>query len=162
MDIRPFLTVPPGGPPPGLVDIGLRLVVLAGLVIDAVVHFDLAPTYDGNKKSISQGDLFRIEGVLAIAAAVAILLIRGRLVALIAFAVLAGGVAAVVLYRYVNVGELGPLPNMYEPLWYGKKTQSLWGEVIGAVAALGLVAFGAPVARSVAKADGRSRPGASG
>jgi hypothetical protein len=29
----------------------------------------------------------------------------------------AGGLAAVLLYRYVDVGPLGPLPDMYENTW---------------------------------------------
>jgi hypothetical protein len=50
--------------------------------------------------------------------------------------VLAAGVAAVVLYTYVNVGQLGPVPNMYEPSWVlPGKTASAWAEGIGAVLA---------------------------
>ena len=138
-EARQLLTVGPGVPRLTPVEIGLRLVVIAALVIDAAVHFHLAPFYDGAKASISQGALFRIEGVLAIAAAVLVLLVRGRLVALVAAAVLLGGAFAVLLYRYVNVGELGPLPNMYEPFWYDDKTLSFWAESMGAVAALALV-----------------------
>lgn len=136
MDLRRLLLVGPGIAPPSLLEVVLRLVVLAGLIIDAAVHFHLAHFYDGNKGSISQGDLFRIEGAVAIAAAVLIVLIRGRVVALVAFMVLAGGAFAVLLYRYRDIGELGPLPNMYEPLWYDDKTLSAWAESLGAVAAV--------------------------
>lgn len=138
-DVRHLLTIGPGAPRPGLPEVGLRLVVIVGLVIDALVHFHLAHFYDGNEASVSQGDLFRLEGALALVAAVAVLLVRGRLIALAAIAVLAGGVFAVLLYRYVNVGEVGPLPNMYEPLWYDDKTLSVWAEAIAAAAALALV-----------------------
>lgn len=137
-DARRLMTVGPGVSRLPSAEIGLRLVVITGLVIDAAVHFHLAHFYDGTKESISQGALFRIEGVLAIVAAVLVLLVRGRLVALVAVAVLSGGVFAVLLYRYVNVGALGPLPNMYEPFWYDDKTLSFWAELIGAVAALAL------------------------
>ncbi|MBA3742602.1 hypothetical protein [Sporichthya sp.] len=139
MDVRRLLTVAPGVPRLSPPDIGLRLVVIAGLVINAAAHFHLAHFYDGTKESISQGALFRIEGALAIGAAVLVLLARGRIVALVAFAVLSGGAFAVLLYRYVNVGEFGPLPNMYEPFWYDDKTLSVWAESIGAAAALALV-----------------------
>ncbi len=139
MDVRRLMTLGPGVPHPAPADIGLRLVVIAGLVIDAAAHFHLAHFYDGNKESISQGALFRIEGTLAIVAAVLVLLVRGRIVALVAFAVLIGGAFAVLLYRYCNVGSLGPLPNMYEPFWYDDKTLSVWAESIGAAAALALV-----------------------
>lgn len=138
IDVRRLMTVGPGVPRLAPAEIGLRLVVIAGLVIDAAVHFHLAHFYDGTKESISQGTLFRIEGALAIVAAVLVLLVRGRVVALIAFAVLSGGVFAVLLYRYVNVGALGPLPNMYEPFWYDDKTLSFWAESISAAAALAL------------------------
>lgn len=139
MDVRPLLTVGPGVPKPTLAEVGLRLVVIVGLVIDAAVHFHLAHFYDGNKASISQGALFRIEGALAVVAAVGVLLVRGRVLALAVFAVLAGGAFAVLVYRYVNVGAVGPLPNMYEPLWYDDKTLSFWAESIAAAVALALV-----------------------
>ena len=38
-----------------------------------------------------------------------------RWTALIAFLVSAGGFAAVLVYQYVNVGAIGPLPKMYDP-----------------------------------------------
>jgi methionine synthase II (cobalamin-independent) len=45
----------------------LTVIVAAGLAIDAYVHLDLASTYDVVKTStLSQGDLFRVEAVLAI------------------------------------------------------------------------------------------------
>lgn len=137
--LRRHLTFGTGVPRPAPAEIGLRLVVIAGLVIDAAVHFHLAHFYDGTKETISQGALFRIEGSLAIAAAVLVLVVRHRIAALAAFAVLSGGVFAVLLYRYVNLGALGPLPNMYEPFWYDDKTLSFWAETIGAAAALVLI-----------------------
>lgn len=58
----------------------------------------------------------------------------------IAFVVAASALGAVVLYRYVDVGALGPLPNMYEPIWYGDKTNSAIAELVASVvAAAGLV-----------------------
>jgi hypothetical protein len=118
----------------------LTLVVLAGLALDAYVHIDLASTYDGVKSSVlSQGDLFRAEAALAILAALALVVRPRRYTALFAVLVTAGGVAAVLLYEYVDVGTFGPLPNMYEPVWYPEKTQSAWGEGIAGVAALALL-----------------------
>jgi hypothetical protein len=111
------------------------LVVAAGLAIDAYVHFHLAHGYDGNKASISQGDLFRIEAAVAAVTAVLVLVFRHRLVSALAFLVAAGGVAAVLLYRYVDMPAFGPFPQMYEPLWYTEKTVSLIAEAVAAVAA---------------------------
>ena len=119
----------------------LIVIVLAGLGIDAYVHFDLASTYAVVKSStLSQADLFRAEAVLAVIAGVALLVRPRRYTAAFAFLVSAGGTAAVLLYRYVDVGALGPLPNMYEPVWYSKKTLSVWAEGIAAVSALALLA----------------------
>jgi hypothetical protein len=118
----------------------LTVVVGAGLAVDAYVHLNLASTYDAVKSnSVSQGELFRVEGLVAAVAAVAVILRPRRYTALFALLVAAGGLAAILVYRYVNVGALGPLPNMYEPVWYAKKAQSAWAEGVAALAALALV-----------------------
>jgi hypothetical protein len=116
----------------------LRLVVAVGLAIDAYVHFDLAAQYDSHVR-ISQATLFRIEAVAAVVAAILVLAFRRWITDLIAFIVALGGFVAVVLYRYVDVGAFGPFANMYEPIWYGKKTLSAIAELVAALAALPLV-----------------------
>ena len=119
----------------------LRLLVAAGLAVDAYVHADLAPIYDGIHGSISQGDLFRIEAGAAAAAAL-IVLVAGRRTGLgLAFVVAASALGALLLYRYVDVGRLGPLPNMYEPGWFPEKTTAAVAEAAaGLLAAGGLLA----------------------
>ncbi len=72
-------------------------------------------------------------------AGVALLVRPRRYTAAFAFVVAAGGTAAVLLYRYVDVGAFGPFPDMYEPLWYTKKTLSAWAEGVAAMAALALL-----------------------
>jgi plastocyanin len=115
----------------------LRLLVAAGLAIDAYVHADLAPAYDGIRATVSQGDLFRIEAGAAAAAAL-IVLVAGRRAGFgLAFAVAAGGLGALLLYRYVDVGHLGPVPNMYEPSWFPEKTTAAVAEAGAAVLAAG-------------------------
>ena len=117
----------------------LALITAAGLAIQAYVHFDLASTYDFVKSStLSQGDLFRVEGTLAVIAAAAVLLRPRRYAAAFAFLVAAAGTAAVLVYAHVDVGAIGPIPNMYDPIWYPEKTLSVWAEAIAAVAALAL------------------------
>ncbi len=156
----------PGGSVAGLL---LRLLVAAGLAVDAYVHADLAPVYDGIRASISQGELFRLEAGAAAAAAV-IVLVAGRRAGFgVALAVAAGGLAALLLYRYVDVGRLGPLPNMYEPSWFGEKTAAAVAEAaVVAFAAGGLLwavrhRAAAPGATSSSRPDssstGSSRPG---
>jgi hypothetical protein len=115
----------------------LRLVTAAALAVDAYVHADLASSYDFTYASISQGTLFRVEaGAAALAALLLIVAGRRALVWAFAFLVAAAGLAAVLLYRYVDVGAFGPFPNMYEPLWYAEKTRSAIAEAIGTVTAL--------------------------
>jgi hypothetical protein len=124
------------------VRLGLALVAAAGLAIQAYVHFDLASQYDVIKSSVlSQGDLFRAEATVAVIAAAAVLLRPRRYTAAFAFVVAAAGLVAVLVYQYVNVGAFGPIPNMYDPIWFPKKTLSAWAEGIAAVAALALFAM---------------------
>lgn len=115
----------------------IRLLVVAGLAIDAYVHVHLASNFRFNNDGSISGDwLFRLEGLAAAVAAVLVVIVANRVTYLIAFAVAAGGVAAVLLFSYVNVGKIGPLPTIYEPVWYAEKTVSLIGEAVAALAAL--------------------------
>ncbi len=123
----------------GLARLLLRLLVAAGLAVDAYVHFDLASAYDTTSARISQGTLFRIEGVAAAVAAALVIAVRRWITDVLAFVVAVGGFAAVVIYRYVDVGAFGPFPNMYEPIWYTEKTVSAVAELVAALAALPLV-----------------------
>ncbi|MEV2212371.1 hypothetical protein AB0H86_13090 [Streptomyces sp. NPDC050997] len=107
----------------------LRLLTAAGLAVDAYVHADLAATYDQVNRTIGQGDLFRVEaGAAALAALLLVVLGTRPLVWAYALLVAAAGLGAVLLYRYVDVGTLGPLPDMYDPLWYPEKTASALAE----------------------------------
>jgi hypothetical protein len=125
---------------PALLDATLRVLVAGGLGVDAFVHAHLAGSYDANVASISQGDLFRIEAGLACLAAVLVLALGSWPGFGLAFLVAAAGLGAVLLYRYVDVGRLGPFPNMYEPVWYTDKTVSAVAEATAALlAAAGLL-----------------------
>ncbi len=115
----------------------LQVVTAAALAVDAYVHVDLASAYDPIGRQISQGTLFRIEAAAASLAALLVLLLgRRRSVWAFAFLVSVSALGAVLLYRYVNVGTLGPLPNMYEPTWFPQKTTSAIAVAVGAAAAL--------------------------
>ena len=118
----------------------LRIVAVLGLAYDAYIHWHLAANFDGvtgsgKPVSISQGGLFRIESAAALVAAVLLIVVHRRWTAVLALVVAAGGVGAVVLYRYVDVGAIGPVPDMYEPFWYPEKTWSVIAEAVAAVAA---------------------------
>jgi hypothetical protein len=116
------------------------VIVVAGLAVDAYVHFNLASAFAQVKTStLSQADLFRADATVALIAAVALLVRPRRYTAAFAFLVAAGGTVAVVLYRYVDIGSIGPIPNMYDPYWApAKKTISAFAEGAAALAAAGL------------------------
>jgi hypothetical protein len=119
-----------------------RMMVAAGLSYDAYAHLDLAASFDGNRALISQGMLFRVEAVAAVLAALLVLVIQHRAVALLLAVVIAGSaLGAVLLYRYVDLGTLGPLPDMYEPSWYPEKTYSAIAEATAILAACALLAL---------------------
>jgi hypothetical protein len=100
------------------VEVILTAVAVVGLAIDAYVHLDLASAFARVRTStLSQADLFRVEAALAILAAIGLLVRPRRYTAGFAFLVSAGGLIAVVLYRYVDVGSFGPIPDMYDPFW---------------------------------------------
>lgn len=116
----------------------LRALAAAGLLIDAYVHFDLASGYDAVGSTITQGMLFRVQGVVAMLAAMVILLVGSTRVYQVVFLIAVSALVPVVLYTYVDLGALGPLPSMYEPVWYPAKKISAIGEAVAAVAAAGL------------------------
>ncbi|MEL5958356.1 hypothetical protein AADR41_26950 [Streptomyces sp. CLV115] len=137
----------------------LQVVTAAALAVNAYVHADLAHAYDPVGRHISQGTLFRLEAAVASLAALLVLLLgRRRPVWAFAFLVSVSALGAVLLYRYVNVGALGPLPNMYEPVWWPKKTASAIAEAVGTVASLaGFLITGPP--RSASNRAGTPRGG---
>ena len=100
----------------------LRVCIAAGLVVSAVVHVQLAPGYQlAAPGGIGQGTLFLVQAGSSVVAAVFVLL-KGSRPAFAATAVAAfSSLAAVILYRYVQVPAIGPLPSMYEPVWYAAK-----------------------------------------
>lgn len=126
---------------PGIVAWTLRVVTAAALGVDAFVHADLIGRYDPNQGTapLSQGDLFRIEAWVSAVVALALLLTGRTLAWVAAWLVAASAVGAMLLYRYHDPGALGPLPDMYEPLWFREKEFAGIAEGIAVVTAtLGL------------------------
>lgn len=121
---------------PSLHEWSLRVVVLAALVVDAVIHLRLAGGYQlAQPAGIGTGNVFRIGAAAAILAALYLLLRGGSRAYAAALAVLGSALVAVVLYRYVDVPGFGPLPPMYEPVWFLEKSLSAVAEAIGSLAA---------------------------
>lgn len=128
----------------------LRVAVAGALAVDAVVHWRLAPGYGVAFPGGVGGEaVFRIEAVVAILAAIFVLSTGSRAAWGGAFLVLASAFVAVVLYRYFEIPQLGPIPSMYEPVWYTEKTISAVVEGAGAVlAAVGLATASHPHRRT--------------
>jgi len=94
------------------------LGVAAALGIDAYVHATTASFYDAPHAGlITEGNLFRAETVVSAVLALFLLLRPSGRTLAAALVVAATAVGAVVLYRYVNIGAVGPIPNLYEPSW---------------------------------------------
>lgn len=122
----------------------LRIVIAAALLVDAVIHLQLAANYQlAAPGGIGQGNLFRIQAAAAILAAIYVL-VRGSRGAYVTAAIVAlAAFAAVVLYRYVQVPAIGPIPSMYEPIWFLEKTLTAVAEGVGGVlAVIGFVLLG--------------------
>lgn len=136
--------------------IALIAVVVAGLAVDAYVHFDLASGYDPVKTStLSQGDLFRAQSVVAILSALMLIVRPRRWSAAIAAVVAGSALAAVLVYRYVDIGRIGPIPSMYEASWYTEKTISAIAEAAAFIAAVMLLSV--PRRRSTPTVRGAHR-----
>ncbi|MEO8850231.1 MAG: hypothetical protein ABI360_00730 [Allobranchiibius sp.] len=119
----------------GVTGWGLRLLVAACLLVDAVVHLQLAGGYGQATAPgyVSEGLLFRVESVTALAVALLVLVLGNRFAFAVAFGVTASAFGVVLLYRYVNVPAFGPIPGMYEPIWFAKKAVTAVAEGLGAV-----------------------------
>jgi hypothetical protein len=118
----------------------LAAMTAALLAVDAYVHLRDAGLYDENTATLSQGTLFRAQAAVAAVVAVTLVLRRHPVVWAIAALVAASAAGAVLLYTYVDVGPLGPLPNMYEPTWAvpGKRPSAIAEAAATVLAVTGL------------------------
>ncbi|GGK59188.1 hypothetical protein [Ornithinimicrobium pekingense] len=110
-----------------------RAVVVLGLAVDAFVHLRMAPVMDvAAPDGIGGGNLFRIQGVVAGVASLVLLLTGRRWAYLLALLVALSALVPVILYHFVNVPAIGPVPSMYDPLWSPEKVVSIVGEALAA------------------------------
>jgi hypothetical protein len=114
----------------------VRLIAVVGLGIDAYVHLDLASTYSEAEAPISEGILFRAEAVLALLTALALILSARRLSFLLGFVVSASALTLMLVSRYVDLGSLGPFPDLYDPVWFAEKLWAAFGEAAASIASL--------------------------
>lgn len=118
-------------------EVVVRAVVVLGLAVDSFIHLRLAPVMDvAAPGGIGGGNLFRMQGVVAGLVAL-LLLVTGRWWAYaIAFVVALSALGPVLLYHFVNVPAIGPIPSMYDPLWSPEKVISIVGEALAAAFAV--------------------------
>ena len=137
----------------------LRVGVAATLVVSAVIHVQLAPGYQqAAPGGIGQGTLFLVQAGAAVLAAVFVLVKASRTAFAAAAVIALSSLAAVILYRYVQVPAVGPLPSMYEPVWYAAKSITAVAEAAaGALAAAGYALLQKNRSGSKTAARGRSR-----
>jgi hypothetical protein len=102
--------------------LAFRILIAAGLITSAIIHFQLAAGYQqAAPGGIGQGNLFRIQAVVAILSGLYVLVRESRPAFLVAAVVALSAFAAVNLYRYVDLPAFGPIPAMYEPVWFTEK-----------------------------------------
>lgn len=129
----------------------LRVMAAACLGISAYVHLHLASHY-GFPGTISGETIFRIQGIVAATVGVLLLVTGNKWVWAAAAVVGLASFAAVMLYRYVDVGAIGPLPNMYDSTWQPSPDKLLSAIVELAVPILWLIDLGLrPATTSLAR-----------
>lgn len=113
-----------------------RIVTAAGLVIDAYVHLHLASLYAEGGGTINEGVLFRAEAAVALLAAAAIIATGRRVCYLAGLAVAASALAVMLVSRYIDLGQIGPFPDLYDPAWYPEKLLAAYAEGAATATAL--------------------------
>ncbi|NHF64150.1 hypothetical protein [Microcella pacifica] len=121
--------------------IALYALTGAGLIVNAVIHLQLAATFDAVAGPLlSQGDLFRIQAAAGILVTVALVIARRAWVAVIAAVIALGGLGMLVLTTLVplDLTALG-LPAIFEPVWYSDKVIAALAQGLAALTAAALV-----------------------
>ncbi|WP_258069852.1 hypothetical protein [Arthrobacter sp. SX1312] len=105
--------------------------------MSAVIHFQLAAGFQqAAPAGIGGGNLFRIQGAVAVLAALYVLVRGTQPSFLLAAGVALASLVAVIAYRYIQIPAIGPIPSMYEPVWYTAKTITAVAEGLALILAL--------------------------
>jgi hypothetical protein len=113
-----------------------RIAATGGLAVSGYVHIDLASTYAEGGGLINEGALFRVAAVAALLAAIAVALTGRRASYLAGFAVALSTLTAMLVSRYVDLGAIGPFPDLYDPVWFPEKLLAAYAEGAASLAAL--------------------------
>ena len=84
----------------------------------------------------ARANIFRVEAAGAILAAAYVVLRRSRASFAVAAPVALSALVAVLLYRYVDVPSVGPIPSMYERIWFFDESLSAVAEGVAGVLAV--------------------------
>lgn len=107
----------------------LRVLTAAALGVDAVVHVRLAPGYQSAAPDgIGEGNLFLVEAAAAAATGLYVLIRGSRPAWALTLVAAGGGLVVLLLYRYIDIPAFGPVPAMYEPVWFFEKTLTALAE----------------------------------
>ena len=134
-----------------------RIATAVGLVIDAYIHLHLAPLYAEGGGAINEGVLFRAEAAAALLVAAAIIAVGRRVCYLAGLLVAASALATMLVSRYIDLGQIGPFPDLYDPAWYPEKLLAAYAEGAAAAAALAGVILTRPAGKSQPRAALRQR-----
>ena len=84
----------------------------------------------------ARANIFQVEAAVAILAAAYVGLRRSRASFAVAALVALSALVAVLLYRYVDVPSVGPIPSMYERIWFFDESLSAVAEGVAGVLAV--------------------------
>jgi hypothetical protein len=115
--------------------------VTSGLAVDAYVHANLAHIYAESSGGINEGTLFRSQAVIAASVAALVALMASRLVYLASLFIGSSAAILATVVTYYQIGPFGPLPNLYDPIWYPEKVVSVVAESVAALGALSALAL---------------------
>jgi hypothetical protein len=119
----------------------LRVLAAAALAVDAIVHARLAPGYQSAApEGFGEGNLFLAEAAAAAVAGLYVLIRGSRPAWLLALLTAGGGLAVLLLYRYIDLPAFGPFPAMYEPVWFLDKTLTALAQAVAVLAAAAALA----------------------
>ncbi len=150
----------PGSPRRAAI-VAVRLIAVAGLSIDAYVHVHLASTYAEAQAVINEGVLFRAESLLALLAGIALLISGRHRAFVLGFVVSASALTVMLVSRYVDLGPIGPFPDLYDPVWFPEKLWAAGGEAAAAAACVtGFLILSNRTRRRRDAAQQRGHPGA--
>jgi plastocyanin len=127
--------------------LGIRLLVAGALAVSAYLHLSIAVQTGLEGDPFTMPQLFVIQGVLCLIAAVLVLVKDSEVFWLPALAVAIGSLIPLVASVYFPIPALGPLPALNEPVWYGEKILSM--ALVAVIPLLWLIRRIAPPSKQV-------------